>query len=83
MVKKYKNLTQYVFEDHHEEIVDEKGKIIIAKCSGTNYFLLKRKLLGNIKVRGSKPNLDSLVGFSPIPKVGEYLVTFRRFLIFE
>jgi hypothetical protein len=77
---KHKNLTQYIFEDDHEEISDEKGRIILIKDPDTAYSLPKEKL--SIKVKGSVINRNNLKNFSKIPRAGQYLITLRGFFIF-
>ena len=74
------NLVQYIFWDGHEEITNEKGKIIIIKDFDIDYSFLNEKPAP--KIKGSVPNLDTLTGFSKVPKIGEYLITFKGFLIF-
>ena len=76
----YQNLVQYIFWDDHEQITNQKGRIVVVKDPDTDYLLFDGKPA--LKVRGSAPSLDNLVGFSKVPKVGEHLVTFEGFLVF-
>lgn len=70
--------TQYIFWDGHEQIADEKGKIITVKDPNTDYLPLNLKLFP--RVCGSVPNRDFFENLSEIPKEGEHLVSFRGIL---
>ena len=74
------NLTQYLFCDGYEQIANSKKKLVAIrdpKQGIIDYLPFKRKFTP--RVQGSAPSLDSLVGFTSVPKVGEHLVTFRGF----
>jgi len=74
------DLTQYLFWDGHEQIFNSKKRFVAVKDPEegiTDYLPFKGKFAP--RVLGSAPSLDSLVGFTSVPKVGEHLVTFKGF----
>lgn len=69
----HQNLTQYLFWDGHEEIANQKGKLVAirdSKQGATNYLPLKRTRY----VHGSTPNIYSRK-ISREPQKGEQLIT--------
>lgn len=74
------DLTQYLFWDGHEQIFNSKRRFVAVKDPEegiTDYLPFKGKFAP--RVLGSAPSLDSFVGFTSVPKVGEHLVTFKGF----
>lgn len=75
-----KDLTQYLFRDGHEQIANSRKRLVAIRNlekKGREYSPFKGKFTP--RVLGSTPSLDSFVGFTSVPKVGEHLVTFRGF----
>lgn len=75
------NLTQYVFADGHEEIADQRGRVIAIRDPEFNIEdYLSLNMWPKPRVKGSTPEPFSRE-VSKTPKIGDYILE-ARFLWF-